>query len=185
MAFVEFIDRNYDLANRLSIRAVELEPEDLHTLEIDAIIALFSGEFDRAVRSAAPEKHINRLGSRFPWRNALGNTHFHLENYDLSITFLLNAALNGEPVSEINTAHLAAAYQASGRTGEASAMVQLFEKSWPDSHVDILLRKLFRNPEHAENVVSYMRDAGWQPNGTEGRTSESQAEEDHSSGRSP
>lgn len=164
MAFLEFVERNYDAANRLSIRAVELEPDDLNALEIDAIIAMFSGEFDRAIQSAAPEKHSNRQGSRFPWRNALGNSHFHLENYQLAIKYLLDAALNGEPVSEVNTAHLVAAYQAAGLVVEASETAQRFVETWPESKVDILLLRLFRNPEYAAKVIGRMQDAGWQSN---------------------
>lgn len=163
LAFLKFVERDFDESNRLSRRAVELDPEDLQALEMDAIISLFSGDFERAVTSAAPDKHIDRKGSRFPWRNALGNAHFHLGNYDLSIRYIKEAAALGEPVSEINSSHLIAALQASGKTEIAASMVEGFNKTWPESRVDLLLRQIFRNPTDAENVISQMNAAGWLP----------------------
>lgn len=163
LAFLKFVERDFDEANRLSRRAIELDPQDLQALEMDAIIALFSGDFRRAVSSASPERHLDRNGSRFPWRNALGNAHFHLGNYDLSIEYLEAAAARGEPVSEINTSHLIAALQASGRTEIAASMVQEFKKTWPESRVDLLLRQIFQNPADAESVISRMNAVGWFP----------------------
>ncbi|WP_093164441.1 tetratricopeptide repeat protein [Aliiruegeria lutimaris] len=161
LAFLKLVEREFDEANRLSLRAIELDPDDLQALEMDAIIALFSGDFERAAKNAAPEKHINRNGSRFPWRNALGNAHYHLGNYELSIRYLKEAAALGEPVSEINSSHLIAALQASGKTELAASMVQGFNDTWPESRVHLLLQQIFQDPADAKNVIAMMKAAGW------------------------
>lgn len=163
LAFLKFVQGNYDEANRLSKRAVELDHEDLHALDLDAIIALFSGDFERAAGNMAPEIHLDREGSRFPWRNALGNAQFHLGNHDVAIHYLKEAAALGDPVSEINNAHLIAAYQASGQHTLARSAVEVFRETWPNSRVDMLLRQLFQNEKDADNVISGMRNAGWGP----------------------
>ena len=158
-AFAAFIGRDYEAANRLSLKAVGLEPANRHALEIDAIIALFSGDFDRAIRSADPNIH---QGRGFPWRNALGNAYFHAGDYAQSVRFLNEAVNSGEPVSEINTAHLIAAHQASGATEKAGEQVGAFEASWPDSRLGPLLERIFLKPEDALRVIDQMEAAGWE-----------------------
>lgn len=161
LALLLMFEREFDEANRLSKRAVALDPDDLITLEIDAIIAFFSGDFERAIASSDPELHRDRQGSRFPWRNVLGNASFYAGNYDEAAEHLLEAAASGGPVSEINTAHLIAALQASGRTQEAQKLVQEYQETWPDSRVEEFMLRLFQNPEDAEKLMAQMREAGW------------------------
>lgn len=163
MATLLLFERDFDEANRFSVRAVELDPSDLIVLEFDAIIAFFSGDFERAVARSEPKIHENRQGSRFPWRNVLGNASYYLGNYEDSIDHLMDAAASGEPVSEINTAHLIASLQASGKTTEAQKRVQEYKKAWPDSRIEEFMFRLFRNPEDAENLVNQLRQAGWNP----------------------
>lgn len=163
MAFLLMFERDFDEANRLSRRAVMLDQKDLVVLEFDAIIAFASGDFERAVASAAPEIHRNRTGSRFPWRNVYGDASFYLGEYQQTIDYLLEAAAFGGPVSEINSAHLIAALQASGRTAEAQDRVREYKKAWPDSRIEELMTKLFRDPEDTENLMSHFRNAGWTP----------------------
>ncbi|WP_425078714.1 tetratricopeptide repeat protein [Ruegeria denitrificans] len=163
MATLLLFEREFDEANRFSVRAVELDPNDLIVLEFDAIIAFFSGDFERAVASSDPKIHENRQGSRFPWRNVLGNASYYLGNYEDSIDHLMEAAASGEPVSEINTAHLIASLQASGKTAEAQKRAQEYKKAWPDSRIEEFMFRLFRNPEDAENLMNQLRQAGWNP----------------------
>ena len=160
-AFVRFLTRDFDAANDASLKALELEPTNPHALEIDAVVALFSGEFDRAISSASPTRHADRPGSGLPWRNALGNAYFHVGDYDKSIKHLTDAIKVGEPVSEINTSHLIAAYQASGDSAKAAELVRAFEMSWPDSRVSQLLLRIFENPADAERILVQMKSAGW------------------------
>ena len=161
MATLLMFERDFDEANRFSVRAVELNPNDLIVLEFDAIIAFFSGDFERAVASSDPKIHENRQGSRFPWRNVLGNASYYLGNYEDSIDHLMDAAASGEPVSEINTAHLIASLQASGRTAEAQKRVREYKEAWPDSRIEEFMFRLFRNPEDAESLMNQLRQAGW------------------------
>ncbi|MEP1198333.1 tetratricopeptide repeat protein [Tateyamaria sp.] len=162
LAFVNMFERNFAEANRLSERAVSLDPDDLFTLEIDAIIAFFSGDFERALENSAPAKHEGRQGSGYPWRNIYGNASFHMGNYDDSISLLYEAAANGDPISEINTAHLIASLQASGRHADAKRHAVEYTKAWPDSRIEEFMLRLFDDPQHAENLISTLREAGWQ-----------------------
>ena len=161
MALVQLIRRDFEGATQSSRLAVMLEPDNLGALEIDAIIAVFSGDFERAIQSADPELHEERVGRGLPWRNALGNAYFHAGAYDLSIEALQKAVRSGQPVSEINTAHLIASYQASGQGAAAAELVAAFQKSWPQSRVAPVLRRLFRDPQHADAVIAQMHAAGW------------------------
>lgn len=163
MALLLMFERRFNEANRYSTRAVELDPTDLIVREFDAIIAFFSGDFDRAIVSADPEIHAGRVGSRFPWRNVLGNASFYLGDYQESIDHLLEAAASGEPVSEINSAHLIASFQAAGRIEEARKHMVEYEEAWPDSRIEEFMYKLFRSPEDAENLMTQLKRAGWQP----------------------
>ncbi len=163
MAFLLMFERDFDDANRLSKRAVSLDPDDLITLEIDAIIAFFSGDFERAIANSDPGLHLNRRGSRFPWRNVLGNASFYTGNYNEAAKHLMEAAASGGPVSEINTAHLIAALQATGRTREAQKLVKEYNEAWPDSRIEELMLRLFQNPQDAEKLIAQMRQAGWVP----------------------
>ncbi|GAA6191179.1 hypothetical protein NBRC116597_10980 [Phaeobacter sp. NW0010-22] len=161
MALLLMFERDFDEATRLSVRAVELDPSDLIVLEFDAIIAFFSGNFERAAASSDPAIHENRRGTRFPWRNVLGNACFYLGKYQDSINHLMDAAASGQPVSEINTAHLIASLQASGRTAEAQKRVQEYKEAWPDSRIEEFMFRLFRDPEDAKNLMNHLRQAGW------------------------
>ncbi len=162
LALVNMFERNFEEANRLSQRAVSLDPEDLITVEIDAIIAFFSGDFDRARTSTAPERHEGRAGTRFPWRNVYGNASFYLDEYDTAVSVLLAAVENGEPVSEINSAHLIASLQASGRKKEAKRYLNEYETAWPESRIEEFMFRLFDDPENARKLISQLTDAGWQ-----------------------
>lgn len=160
-AFINFVARDFDEANKASFKALELEPNNSHSLEIDAVVALFSGDFERAIASADPSLHADRPGSGLPWRNALGNAYFHIGDYESSIKHLTDAIKVGEPVSEINTSHLIAAYQASGDSVKAAEIARAFEMSWPDSSISKVLVQIFENRKHAERVLLEMKNAGW------------------------
>lgn len=162
MAFVNLAERNFDDANRLSRRAVSLDPEDLIALEIDAIIAFFSGDFERARESAAPEKHQNREGTRFPWRNVYANASFHLQDYETAVEYMIEAAQQGGPVSEINSAYLIASLQASGKSKDASRYLAEYSATWPESRIEELLNRLFANPDHPKELIAQLVEAGWQ-----------------------
>lgn len=169
-AFAAFVARDYELANSLSQKALDLEPGDRHAMEIDAIIALFSGDFERAISSADPVVHQGRSGSGFPWRNALGNAYFHAGDRAQSIRYLTEAVTAGEPISEINTAHLIASYAASGNIIKARDLVTAFNASWPDSRLEALLYRIFQHSSDADNVLDQMTKAGWtRPNAKQER----------------
>ncbi len=161
-AFLNMFERNFEEANRLSMRAIALNPNDLKALEIDAIIAFFSGDFDRALENSAPEKHAHRAGRGLPWRNVYGNTLFHVGEYERAIDALYEAAETGGSISEINTAHLIAALHAAGRTNEAAKILVEYEEAWPQSRVEAVMFQLFEDPANATRLIETLRAAGWQ-----------------------
>lgn len=160
-AFSQMVRRDFASAQTSSRRALELEPDDLYALEIDAIISVFSGDFERAIANANPKLHQHRPGRGLPWRNTLGNAYFHAGEYQKSITHLTQAVRSGGPISEINTAHLIAAYQASGQHEKAREMVVAFQTSWPESRVSQVLKALFEDIADAERVLRQLAAAGW------------------------
>ncbi len=160
-ALIQMVQRDFASAVQSSKTAIRLDPDNLHALEIDAIVAFFAGDFERVVSSADPLLHANRLGAGLPWRNALGNAYFHLGDYENSIHHLTEALRNGGPISEINTVHLIASYQASGQGGKAAELVDAFQTSWPDSRLSAVLGRLFKDLENAERALAQMRAAGW------------------------
>ncbi len=161
LALVNMFERNFDEANRLSQRAVLLDPTDLISLEIDAIVAFFSGDFDRARTSSSPDQHQERSGSRFPWRSVYGNASFYLGDYETAVEFLLAAAENGEPISEISTAHLIASLYASGSRKKAQKYLDEYVVAWPESRLEELMYRLFQDPANADALISELRELGW------------------------
>lgn len=159
-ALVLMFQRHFDRAAESSQFAVSLEPEDLRTLEFDAIVAFFAGDFSRALKSSAPDIHEGR-GGRFPWRSVYGNASFHAGNYEEAVQYLLEAAALGEPVSEISSVHLIASLQASGRTKDAADRLREFKNAWPNSKVLGVLTQLFNNEEDVKRLRDQLVIAGW------------------------
>lgn len=160
-ALVFFISRDFDTANEASLRALDLGPEDQHAQTVDAVIAMFSGDFARATINAPRSLQLNIPAAASPLTAAFGNSYYHLGDYSKSIQLLTAVVRSGGPVSEINTAHLIAAYQASGDTEKAANLVQAFQISWPESRLSQVLKGLFRIPDDADRVLVQMRAAGW------------------------
>lgn len=161
LAWTKFMTRDFDAATEISARAVELDPEDPHTLGFDAIISIFAGDFERVLESAAAEYHEHQGDYRFPWRTAQGIAYFHLNQPKKSATLLSKAAAAGEPVSEVNLAHLVAAENASGNAEKAAMLGQSFSKAWPESRVSALLERLFNHEQDARAVLDGLEAAGW------------------------
>ncbi|MEM7462647.1 MAG: hypothetical protein AAF362_08185 [Pseudomonadota bacterium] len=167
LAWVAFAKRNFDEANEVSQRAVAIAPDDYDVLDFDALIALFTGQFERAVESSSPERHKDRTGSRFVYRNIYAVSNYYLDNYDETIDFLEQAAEMGDPVSQLSIIYQAAAHQMAGNESEAEKLVEDFKQSWPDGRPDILLMWVFSDKSYADQVMEPFKAAGWSPKQTE------------------
>lgn len=162
-AWTAFVSRDFETANVLSKRAVELAPDDLHVLEFDALIALFSGDFARVLASSDPVRHTDHISNRFVFFSAFASAKFHTGDYPESIKLFNENIAKGSLVSPITIAYLAAANQNDHRFEIAKKLVRQLEESWPDNRVDLLVVSLFKDPAHAEQIIGPLRLAGWPP----------------------
>ncbi len=163
MAWVNFANGDFEQAARQSERAVGLKPNDPHIMEFDALISLYSGNFDRVV---AESKRIETLLNGEPgyvFRNATGSAQYHLGNYVGTIEAFEKAIGAGAPIGPPTVAYLIAANQRLGRHSPAEKLAEQYAESWPRARIDLVLRKLFRDPRYAEDVISAMHEAGWAP----------------------
>jgi len=162
-ALVHFAARNFDQANEISKRAVAIDPKDFDTLDFDGLIALFSGNFERALQSADPERHKGRVGKRFMFRNTFAVASFHLGRYGDTLLYLKEAAEQGDPISQISIAYQAAAYYQKGNLNQAEDMVRSFEVTWPKGRIDLLLSRAFSDQKFVDQVIEPFKSAGWSP----------------------
>lgn len=160
-AMVVLAGKDYDQALAESARAVSLDPEDADALAVDAIIALFGGEFQRAITSAQEANRKNRRATRFPLRGATASAHFHLGNYRETLRLYNEAALAGEPISAITLSYLVASNVRLGDADQAAVMLDLLNSAWPGYPLDHLFRSLYRDPAHASDVIDALKQAGW------------------------
>lgn len=172
LAWVTFANGDFDRANEISERAVAVDPEDFNTLDFDGLIALFSGEFERALLSSSPVSHKNRTGSRPVFRNIYAVASYHLGAYNDTIQFLDAAAEQGNPIGQISVTYLAAAHFRLGDTEQASSLVQDYDNSWPGGRIDIVLSRGFSAQRFADEVIEPFKSAGWSPDQMNVRQSE-------------
>lgn len=162
-AWVSFAARDFDHASKVSRQAVALDPTDYDALEFEGLIALFNGEFERARQSTDPAQQKGRVGTRFVFRNIYAAASFHLGQYNDTINFFNDAAEQGDPISQLSVAYLAAAHYQLGNTKQAADLVRDFETSWPNGRIDLILGRTFRDQSFVDAVIDPFKSAGWSP----------------------
>jgi len=161
IAWVSFVSGEFDKAVRISDLAIAMDPLDPHVRDIHGMIALFNGDFERALAIVA-EQDVDGLAlSRLVHRNIKAVASFHLGNIDDAIELIDDITKFGGASSLLTSCYLAAAHQVNGDHRKASDLVERIDESWPNAPFGALLRRVFRNPEHSENVLKHLRDAGW------------------------
>ncbi|WP_377189393.1 tetratricopeptide repeat protein [Ruegeria meonggei] len=162
MAMVYFAEKDCRTAATYSERATRLSPRDLYAQNFDALIALFCGEFDRAVQVAKPLIGTSELSERLIFRNVAATAEFHRGNFQDTID-IYNLAVNaGAPVGALTLTYLAAANAKLDQTQEATRYVSLLTESWPDFPLESFLSAVFIVPDHANPVIEALEKAGWQ-----------------------
>lgn len=162
-AWLDFAQRDFEAGARKSTRASELAPNDPHIAEFDALIALYSGNFDRVIETNEKMSTPGRSDTGFVFRNAAGSAWFHKGEYEKSAKALEAAIADGAPVGPVSVAYLMAAYHRSGDQGRANELAARYRTNWPTQRVDLLFQTLFRDPAHGRDLSEGMRGAGWSP----------------------
>ncbi|WP_171187464.1 tetratricopeptide repeat protein [Ruegeria sp. HKCCC2117] len=158
LALVSFAKRDFEATMAHSNRAIRLAPDDIHVINFDALFALFGGDFERATRSAKRAQNYDTTNRRFPYRSVLASSNFHLGDYQGCVDQFNRSIRLGDPVSAISIGYLAAAYQRLGEHDRAKATILLLDEAWPNYPLSALLRALFADPSHAEDIISALNE---------------------------
>jgi tetratricopeptide (TPR) repeat protein len=164
-ASYEWAAGNFDNALTKSSTARQLDPNDAHLLEFDALISLFAGRFDRVIESVEAHLQQVELPKSSVFHNALGSAHFHSGNSEECIKVFEAAIAAGAPTGPITVAYLAAAHQQLGNREKATTRVKQIVETWPKYRLDLLFEKLFQDPADSDFLLEHLRKAGWRPNG--------------------
>ncbi len=160
-AWVAFVSRNYDQATRLSKLAIEINSEDRDALDFHGLISLFTGDFEAALEASDPNRFKPNPNRRYDSQNIYGVVNFHLGHYAKTIASLNSTAETGGPVGAPSLVFLVAAHQAMGNLDKAMDIANDLMATWPDFHAEVVMRKLYQHPEHANAVISQLQAAGW------------------------
>ncbi|PRY24435.1 tetratricopeptide (TPR) repeat protein [Aliiruegeria haliotis] len=160
-ALVAFAQRDYAAALRSSSRALQLGPDDVHALTVDALVALFAGEFEHAIAAADRVEEMRGPTDRFPLLGIRGTANFHLGKYEAALELFSESALKGDPISPISLGYLIATNARLGNMDQAREMNDLLQSAWQGYPLDALYRTLFRDGAHAQDVIDGLIDAGW------------------------
>lgn len=161
MAMMYFAGKDCTQAATYSERAMRLDPSDLYARNFDVIIALFCGEFDRAVNVAEPAIGTSALSERLVFRNAAAAAEFHRGNYHETIEIYTAAINSGAPVGALTLAYLAAAHSKLGREQEARGKIELLKEAWPDFDLEQFLLVVFVDPGNASELIAILNRIGW------------------------
>ncbi len=159
--WVAFVARDYDNSARYSERALSLAPEDGNILDFYGVIAIFTGEFEKAAAAADRERERTGPNTRFAFLNILAAARFHQGDLAEAIRLIEESNATGGPLSAPGVFYLAAAYQSLGRTDDGLRMMKLLEQSWPDFPVERFIRRLHKSESEALKVIHPLQALGW------------------------
>ena len=158
-AFVAFANRDYSSAKRLSANAIDLDPDDLHAREVDALIALFTADFERAAKMGDPAKYPDESW-RITTRNAYAVAQFYLGNYAEAVNQIETVIENGEPIGEISVFYIVGALWKLGQKDAARDYASYYRTAWPEGRVDQLLVHTFVSADLLDEPTALFRAAG-------------------------
>ncbi len=160
-ALVAQVKRDFKSARQQSERATSLDPSDLHALNMDALISLFGGDFERATEMARRAAEIMEPGDNFPNKSIRASAEFHLGNSAEALGLINESILEGDPISPISLGYLIAIHTRLGDANSAEEMLNLLNAAWPGFPIGALFRSLYRDPAHADEIIASLREAGW------------------------
>ncbi len=156
-ALVAHVKRDFKGARQQSDRATSLDPSDLHALNMDALISLFGGDFERATDMAQRAAEIMDPRDYFPNKSIRASAEFHLGNYSEALDLINESVLEGDPISPISLGYLIAIHSKMGDANSAKEMLNLLNAAWPGFPIGALFRSLYRDPAHADEIIATLR----------------------------
>lgn len=165
-AWLEFGLGNHDRAVSLSERAVDMAPNDPHIAEFDALILLYTLNFERILSQSAHYEELAKTSRGLVFDNALGAAQFHTGEYETAIRTYEKTIARGGPFGPISAAYLMAAHWNNGEHAEARQIAKTFEQTWPGFPLKALKSRVFASPEPVEALTTAMESAGWTGPGT-------------------
>ncbi len=136
--------------------ALDLSPQDGHTLDLIGITALVVNDPVFMAEVSHPQRSRTGVG-RFAYNNIYGAAQLMLENYDEVIEAFSKAAEQGHPVSPPSLFLLATAYHETGNTvGAEKAIVEMLD-TWPDFPARSVVERFFvKDRETRSRVLSVL-----------------------------
>lgn len=160
-AWLAFVTGDYPRAKQLSERAYLLSDQDGRVLDYRAMILLLTGDFAQAQQVADPDTPRKVMSLHQAHRNVYAVASLHLGQYDRALRSIDAAIALGGPVSELSLVYMASAKQAKGQTQEAKRLLAELAQTWPAFRPEIALPRFYANPEHANQVLDLLIQAGW------------------------
>jgi len=160
-AWFEFGAGNYRSAKSLSARATDLAPDDPHIAEFDALISLYTSDFDRVLSHAERYRALTGDGNASVAGNALAAAQFHTGDYAAAIQTFEDTIASGGPFGPISTAYLMASHWNNGELPEARRLAEVYAKTWPQFPLAAIKGRVFADPAPVQQLISAMRAAGW------------------------
>lgn len=159
-AWLDFGLGDYDKATVLSHRAVELAPSDPHIAEFDALISLYTLNFERILSQSDRFAELAESSGGLVFGNVLGAAQFHTGDYAAAIRTYEDTIERGGPFGPISAAYLMAAHWNNGEHIEARRIASVYKQTWPDFPLEGLKRRVFRNSQPVDELVASMNAAG-------------------------
>jgi tetratricopeptide (TPR) repeat protein len=161
-AAVEWAAGNFAEARSKSAFATSIAPEDLHILEFDALLNLFSGNFEHVITVITALRQSAQRQSGAVFDNALGSAYFHSGDPKKALDVFSKAIQSGAPFGPISIAYMAASYQQLGQLSPAKKHAKQLMEGWPYFRPVPLFQNLFLDGTHADYLVSALEAAGWE-----------------------
>lgn len=161
-AWLEFALGNYDRAQALSHRASALAPNDPHVAEFDALIALYTSDFDRILVRADEYLKFDEQTKSHVFGNALGAAQFHTGDYAAAIRSFDKTISGGGPFGPIAVAYIIAAHWRNGDHTEARRLAKVYVDTWPGFSIEAIKQRVFADQQPVEDLTSAVKAAGWQ-----------------------
>lgn len=161
LAWIAFVEKDYDRSIKLSTQAIILDPGDLFVQHFHFAIQVLSGEFEEGLASLEPLALSTEQAVNLNFVNTSVPAYFHLGRYGDTIVQIRMLGEKGGDISPLLMVYLAAAYQASGDTKAAQTVAYDLRTAWPDFQPEELLFRVFRYPEHPKAALDLLYTAGW------------------------